>query len=105
MRYGDGIHNFQLDDLPGCSQVAVSHSMFINPKFRGQHRSYRHGEYRIGMMKALGYDYAICTVDSNNVAEIKQLTKNGWSFIVCFTSKKTGHVVRIYGKNLNNELS
>jgi hypothetical protein len=103
VRYGDYPHYYQLDDLPGCSQVAVSHSMFLHPNCRGQGYSYTAGFDRIRKMKELGYDYAICTVDSSNVAEIKQLNNSGWFSIGIFDSKKTGHVVRIYGKSLNTE--
>lgn len=103
MRYGDYCHSYQLDDLPGCSQVVVSHSMFIIPAYRNQGYSYKCGFDRLRMMRDLHYDYAICTVDSSNEAEIKALNVMQFSPIGMFDSRKTGHLVRIYGKSLNNE--
>lgn len=49
-----------------------------------------------------GYDYALCTADMNNSAQIKVLASNNWLFLGSFKSSKTGHFVGIYGKPLND---
>lgn len=67
MRYQiDGVYG-EIDSLPGCTQVAVSHAVFLPPKERGKGKgTAAHGK-RLKMLKEdLGYDYTLCTVDSQN---------------------------------------
>lgn len=105
MRFANGVATYEIDSLPGCSQVAVSHAMFIAPEFRGQHRSYEEGARRIQQLEALEYDYALATVDLTNRAQIKQLIKNGWTCLNVFNSSRTGNAIGIYGRHLGNDYS
>lgn len=100
MRIREGHTIFELDSLPGCSQVVVSHGMFIGPKDRGQGFSKPEGFMRINRMQDLGWDYALCTVEALNTPQIKQLRENDWRYLDCFVSSKTGHNVFIYGRVL-----
>lgn len=91
----------EIDNLPGCSQVAVFHSVFVPPKLRGhKFGSVAHKE-RLNTATELGYNYVLCTVDISNQYEIIILEKNGWKKLDTFTSDKTGHVVALYGKHIN----
>jgi ribosomal protein S18 acetylase RimI-like enzyme len=99
----DGTAFCEIDSLPGCSQIAVSHSAFVKPEARGQGvgKDFHHERLRL-MEKNLGYDYAICTVDMSNTPQIKILAAENWLFLGSFRSSKTGHFVGIYGKPLTN---
>lgn len=93
----------EVHSLPGCSQVGVSHAVFTPPTRRGRGFGKEAHAERIRFMKnMLGYDYAMCTVDSNNEAQKAILQEAGWSRLDAFTSSKTDHQVLIYGKNLSD---
>ena len=57
----------EIDSLPGCTQVGVSHSVFCPPENRNKGRGTEANKRRLVFMKHdYGYDYAVCTVDLNN---------------------------------------
>jgi hypothetical protein len=105
MRVGnnDGTAFCEIDSLPGCSQIAVSHSAFVKPEARGNGvgGAFHHERLRL-MQHNLGYDYAICTVDLANRAQIEILAAENWLTLGSFKSSKTGHFVGIFGKPLDN---
>jgi len=87
----------EIDTLPGCSQVAVSHSVFIHENARG------HGlgrlankERRNVAFNDLGYDMMICTIDSSNAAQRSLLQSENWRCLTSFKSRKTGHTVELW---------
>ncbi len=100
MRFHEGVQYYELTNLPGSSQVVVSHDLFIAPESRRKGLSYEAGYHRVSHMKQLGYDYAICTVNAANEPELKQLTANGWMLLDQFFSSKTEHTVQLWGKAL-----
>lgn len=91
---------YELSDLPGCSQIAVSHSMFMRP----EHRNKGHGAEELAareqMAKTLGYDCILATVDATNEPELKLLRRAGWHILTSFKSQKTGHNVHLLSKQL-----
>lgn len=93
----------EIDTLPGCSQVGVSHSVFIPPDLRGKGLGKKANAIRLGYMQEhLCYDYALCTVDLNNARQVHILIENGWQKLDEFISSKTGHRVALYGRRLND---
>lgn len=101
MRFNiDGVIG-EVDSLPGCSQVAVSHAVYVPMELRGKGLGKQANDSRLQFLKEhLGYDYTLCTVDMANEAQIKILIGNGWRFLDNFRSSKTGHLVGIYGYEL-----
>jgi len=92
----------EIDSLPGCSQIGVSHSVFCPPELRNEHRATEANKRRLTFMKVdYGYDYALCTVDLENRHQIKILASNGWRQLSSFISTKTGHSVGLFGRDLN----
>ncbi len=90
----------EITSLPGCSQVAVSHSVFIPIKNRGKGLGTLANNARQELMKDLGYDMALCTVDNANKSQLRVLEKTGWTRLISFVSSKTGNTVAIYCKEL-----
>lgn len=91
----------EIDSLPGSSQVAVSHSVYLHESQRGNGVGQKAMESRLSYLtNDLGYDYVICTVREKNEAQIILLEKNGWEYLDCFNSRKTGNTVFIYGREL-----
>jgi predicted GNAT family acetyltransferase len=91
----------EIDNLPGCSQVAVFHSAFVHPDHRGSGYGAKAHTNRLQYAKHCLYDYTLCTVCSKNAAQIKILEENGWKKLDSFLSTKTGNIVFLYGKNIN----
>ena len=90
----------EITSLPGCSQVAVSHSVFLPPEKRGQSLAVRANRERQHFcFNEMVYDYMLCTVDSDNKRQIDVLQKSGWHKLDAFVSRKTEHLVEIWGKN------
>lgn len=106
MRYNDYGVISELGSLPGNSQVAVSHTVFLPTKFHkdkgvGQN-AMRAREVRIN---SLGYDVCLCTVIKTNEREIHILEKNGWRFLASWKSTRTDNVVCLYGRSVNAPLN
>lgn len=103
MRFSNEYGTCQIDDLPGCSQVAVSHSVFILPKFRKKGLGSYNSKLRMERIENLKYNVAICTVDDSNGVEIATLNRQGWRKVWTFESSKTKHFVGVWMKNFNQE--
>lgn len=88
----------EIDDLPGCSQIAVSHSVFALKKGAGQGR--QANEQRLNIMAELGYDYTLCTSNLTNGPQRTILESNGWTLLASFTSSKTGNLVGVWGRHV-----
>jgi GNAT superfamily N-acetyltransferase len=101
MRFANELGAYEIDNLPGCSQVAVSNQAFVKVGFRGKGVGTKLHQERLKVIEDLGYDYALCTVDLSNTAQISILTKAEWLQIDSFVSSKTGHRVGIFGKHFD----
>jgi len=99
IKFSEGVG--EIENLPGCSQVAVFHSVFVPVENRGRGEGSKGHQKRLEYARELLYNYAICTVDSTNLREVAILEKFGWKKLDCFNSFKTGHNVALYGKHLN----
>lgn len=101
MRYSiNGVFG-EVDSLPGCSQIAVSHSVFVPDSLRGKGKGKLANKLRQEYFSdELGYDYTICTVADQNEAQIQIMCDNGWTRFDTFVSRKTGNIVHIFGKQL-----
>ncbi len=95
--------HYEFTPMPGCSQLVVSHVMFLKPEYRGKGLAKEFAAYRHNMARGFGYDAMICTVDTANIPQIKPLEATGWQFAKRFVSSKTGHTVAIYTKVLNDD--
>ena len=97
---GKSIACGSIDPLPGCSQMAVFHSAFVLPQYRGTGHSLKAHYERPHTAKEALYDAAVCTVDSSNKGQIRILENYGWKCVHTFNSSKTGHDVQMWVKNL-----
>lgn len=91
-----GVHG-EFDSLPGCTQIAVTHSVYVPPKDRGKGLGTKANAFRKAeLFDCYGYDMVICTVDAANVTQRRILIKNGWTCLTSFKSRKTGHKVELW---------
>lgn len=91
----------ELTNMPGCSQIVVSHDVFCPIRGSGMGKS--SNKERIEYCEYLGYDALVCTVNMSNYSQLSILDDNGWILAFCFTSKKTEHRVGLYYRVLNND--
>lgn len=94
----DDVHG-ELTTLPGCTQVVVSHGVFIPKHLKGMGKGKSANKQRKQVAFELGYDYMLCTVDQANKAQVHILESNGWKLLDSFTSSKTENTVLLYGVN------
>lgn len=101
MRYSDEDGGFfELNPFPGCNQIVVSNHSWIPPEKRGKGAGTSTHFKRLNLMRKLGYDYAICTVKSDNIPQIKILERAGWKRLDGFLNRETKNNVIIFGKGL-----
>jgi predicted GNAT superfamily acetyltransferase len=100
MRYNFNGTIGEIDNLPGCSQVAVFHSVFVPPDRRSCGFGGAAHALRLEHAKGLGYDAAICTVNMDNKAQLAILEKNHWGNALQFKSKKTGNIVGLFVREI-----
>lgn len=99
---GETIGYFDLDPLPGCPEVGVSHAMCIFGKHRGKGYGARALEERCKLVKTLGFAMLICTVASGNKPQEKLLPRAGFRSVSFFDNERTGNRVVLWVKNLND---
>lgn len=88
----------ELTTLPGCSQVVVSHGVYVPKEERGKGVGTNANIERQKLaLEELGYDMMLCTVRAHNIAEKKILIKTGWSFLTRFLSRNTGVEIELWG--------
>lgn len=97
-RHGDVIG--EIDNLPGCSQIAVLHSVFIPAHLRGVGKGKIAHAERLVEADHLGYDACLCTVNLNNTAQLKILNDAGWLQVFDFISSKTDNHVGVFMKEI-----
>jgi L-amino acid N-acyltransferase YncA len=94
-------HTFsgEVTPLPGCPDVAVSHAVYSHSG-KGTGQAKVANALRNAQVWGLGYSCLLCTVDEENVAQIKVLTSNLWRECGRFNNRRTGHTVVIFMKEL-----
>lgn len=90
----------ELDSIPGCSQLAISHGVFVLPTYRGAGLGAANHKLRLDRARQLHYDCVIATVDAANEKEKRNLLEHGWTKLHSFKNSKTEHTVEIWGINL-----
>lgn len=100
MRFNHGDVIGEIDNLPGCSQLAVFHSVFLPVEERGKGKGKIAHAERLVEAEHLGYDGCVCTVDMSNHVELAILKENLWERVFVFKSSKTGHLVGLFVKAL-----
>lgn len=92
--------SYSLSPLPGSTQVAVSHDVFLKKEFRGLGLSVPFAKERFKTAEELCFDLLICTCVETNIPQIKTLVKMGWVKVTVFTSSKTDNEVGVWIKHI-----
>jgi L-amino acid N-acyltransferase YncA len=104
LSYEGGKAVAEVHSLPGCSQVAVVHAANVLPAHRsGGIGTAAHMDRLARLRDELAYDFAVCTVDKANAAQLSIVRKAGWTQVGEFTSRRTGNTVTMWVRNLTEE--
>lgn len=87
---------FEIDSLPGQSQVAVCHSFVVPEKFRGKGYGHRLKRQQALELDALHYDFALCTVAAGNERQKRILAKAGWRFLADFRNCRSCETTELW---------
>lgn len=94
----DTLFSFIVTELPGNPDVAVLHGLF---RLSGPQGNGKFGlAERCNLLYNVGYSSVQCTVDCGNQKEIACLEFNGFSCHHHFTSRRTGHKIGLWCKEL-----
>lgn len=96
-RYTNSHGAFEISSLPGQSQIAVCHSLFIHERERGQGHAHTLKAQQRHTLSALHYDYAICTVASGNAAQKTVLEQAGWKKLAEFRNHRSCETTELWG--------
>lgn len=87
----------EIDSLPGQSQIAICHSLFVSGHARGKGAGHLLKRKQIKELYRLQYDYAMCTVAGDNERQKRILTQAGWKILVEFSNRRSVAVTEIWG--------
>lgn len=95
-RFATPFGAFEIDSLPGQSQVAVCHSFVVPEAFRNKGYGHRlKGQQEIEL-DAQHYDFALCTVAAGNERQKRVLTKAGWRFLADFRNRRSCETTELW---------
>lgn len=97
-RFANNTGAFHIEPAPSQPQLAHCHGFFVRHDMRGRGHGSVLKEQQMKCLKNLGYDFAICTVDGQNQAQITILEQAGWQMLVEFNNSKTGGTTMLWGK-------
>lgn len=103
MRFANENGYCELNPFPGNSQIVVSNHAFIYHSKRGKGLGNDNHKLRVERATFLGFDYLICTVKSDNKAELAILKKNNFKELDEFLNTNTGNLNKIFGKQLKRD--
>lgn len=88
---------FEIDSLPGQSQVAVCHSFVVPEENRGKGHGHNLKAYQDAEIGIQYYDFAICTVAATNVRQKRILTVAGWQRLAGFYNRRACETTELWG--------
>ena len=91
---------FNLALLPGCCAYLVSHHTFVEKESQNRGYAKRLQIVKADIAKAAGFSSMLCTVISDNAAEIHILETHGWQRTREIRNRRTGNIVYSYQKDL-----
>lgn len=93
-RYGA----YEIDSLPGQSQVAVCHSFVVPEDRRGQGFGHLLKAEQACDIEGQHYDFALCTVSASNVRQKRVLIGAGWQYLTSFRNRRSSETTELWCK-------
>lgn len=99
-RYATSDGAFELDSMPGQSQVAVCHSFMIRDDARGVGKAHQLKAFQKKVLQCHQYDFAICSISAGNAAQRRVLETAGWKKLSEFRNKRSCETTEIWGNQV-----
>lgn len=96
------IGSYEIDELPGCKRVGVSHKLQILIEFQKRGYGYKAMADRLDKARELGYKVLLATVVNSNKAQQKILRKFKWKEVTTWFNPTTGNDVTLWVRNLDD---
>lgn len=97
MRFSTRYGRFSISNAPGHPQMANCYGFFVPAKLRGQGMENALLAQQEKYLVGIGFDYAVCTVRSDNTAQRQVLQTAGWRMLASFNDSKSGNSVELWG--------
>lgn len=97
-RFSNIFGAFEIDSLPGQSQVAVCHSFVVPEEHRGKGHGHHLKAYQDAEIGIQHYDFAICTVAAGNARQKRILTVAGWRRLATFRNRRSCETTELWGR-------
>ncbi len=91
---GQKVGHFALSFLYGCRGVLVSHTMLIEPEYRGKGLAKKLQPIKKRIAKDLGVAVMLCTVVDENKAQ--ETVIKDWQKVGSFDNMRTGNKVNLF---------
>lgn len=98
-RHSNHFGAFEIDSLPGQSQIAVCHSFVVPEDRRGQGHGHRLKSLQEIELDIQHYDYAVCTVAASNDRQKRILASAGWKKLDEFRNRRSAETTEIWARN------
>lgn len=96
-RFSNNAGAFHIDPVPSQPQMAHCHGFFVKHNMRRRGHGGILKELQMQTLKRLGYNFATCSVDAQNQAQIKILHQAGWRLLAEFANSKSGGKTQLWG--------
>lgn len=96
------VGSFELDSMPGCAKVGISHHLEIAEQHRGKGYGNQAMEDRLRLAREQNFRYILCTVVNGNKPQESIMRKFKFKSVSHFDNPTTGNRVVIWGKNLDD---
>ena len=96
MRFNTEYGAYEIDSVPGQSQIAHCHSLVVKQEMRGKGFGHKLKLHQMKKLSELCYDFATCTTDSTNEKQRAVLEKAGWSLLRNIPNSRGG-VTQLWG--------
>lgn len=97
MRFAHNSGAYHIEPAPSQPQLAHCHGFYVDHDKRRQGLGSVLKAQQMRTLSQLGYDFAICTVDGQNQAQITILQQAGWNVLAEFDNRKTGGITQVWG--------
>lgn len=96
-RYATPYGAYEIDSVPGQSQIAHCHSLFVKREHRGKGHGTALKAHQMNVLRELGYNYATCTIDAQNDRQRAVLEKAGWVHLSNISNSRTDGITQLWG--------
>lgn len=94
----------EIIQFPRCGPIAVFGHVHLSKELRGKGIGRKAHAERLQKAQEAGYDYAVCTVNHDNIVERRILALFRWGELAVFTASN-GHRIILFGRDLKKTKS